>query len=483
MLAKPFKRIFKNQAEATHAFQLFQQTATQLNITTPYDPRLAVTLSARLLRFDFCRWTVVGFSLGQVEITLINNLAHLDNHYQAETFATKVNEPPVYRYNLPIEQIIPMSESLQNAYDQTLAFMTEKFAGWTQTPYQRHHKPEVAEAMFDTAKRDRLFMEGIPEATLNYERHFTSFQEVVGEESTDYGAEAVEKNFTIGSTSPNPTYSLMEFHKTIHYHQKTIEQWLRAVNRKKQAIFYGPPGTGKTYIAHQLAKYLIADGHGFMEIVQFHSAYSYEDFIQGLRPTNNAQGQLTYSMKPGRFLQFCKRAQQCGDDICVFIIDEINRANLAAVFGELMYLLEYRNQAIRLAGSEEMFAIPNNIRLIGTMNTADRSIALVDHALRRRFSFIHLTPNYNVLQQWHQHHQTGFNPTTLIETLQQINQHINDPHYEIGIAYFLHEGLNKQLEDIWRLEIEPYLEELFLNQPQLMKNFRWETVQGIREKE
>jgi 5-methylcytosine-specific restriction protein B len=128
------------------------------------------------------------------------------------------------------------------------------------------------------------------------------------------------------------------------------------IERKGQAILYGPPGTGKTFIAEQLAKHLIGGGNGFSELVQFHSAYSYEDFIQGIRPQSQ-DGELKYSLAPGRFIEFCKKAESC-EGLCVLIIDEINRANLAQVFGELMYLLEYRDKKIRLAGSSELFGIP-----------------------------------------------------------------------------------------------------------------------------
>ncbi len=174
--------------------------------------------------------------------------------------------------------------------------------------------------------------------------------------------------------------------------EQELATWIAAIRRKGQAIFYGPPGTGKTYVAERLAKHLIGGGDGFSELVQFHPSYSYEEFIQGIRPITNADGHLSYRLVPGRFLEFCRRAEQC-QGTCVLIIDEINRANLSRVFGELMYLLEYRDRCIPLAGGRTL-RIGKNVCIIGTMNTADRSIALVDHALRRRFAFISLSPNF-----------------------------------------------------------------------------------------
>jgi len=130
-------------------------------------------------------------------------------------------------------------------------------------------------------------------------------------------------------------------------------------------------------------------------------------------------------------MQFCGRARRAHDNTpCVLIIDEINRGNLSRIFGELMYLLEYRDKQIPLAGDERPFSIPENVVIIGTMNTADRSIALVDHALRRRFSFIHVGPEYDVLRI--QLEKNGFKPNNLINALKLVNAAIDDRNYEVG---------------------------------------------------
>jgi 5-methylcytosine-specific restriction protein B len=245
-----------------------------------------------------------------------------------------------------------------------------------------------------------------------------------------------------------------------------------AIERKGAAIIYGPPGTGKTFIAERIAKHLIGGGYGFTEVVQFHPAYAYEDFIQGIRPQRTDDGGLDYPVVPGRFLVFCEKASK-RKGTCVLIIDEINRANLSRVFGELMYLLEYRDREIPLASGGQL-KIPQNVRIIGTMNTADRSIALVDHALRRRFAFLALYPNYEVLASFHQ--RTGFKSDGLTKVLKELNLQIGDPHYEVGISFFLRENLATELEDIWTMEIEPYLEEYFFDQPSKVADFRWEKV-------
>ncbi len=272
--------------------------------------------------------------------------------------------------------------------------------------------------------------------------------------------------------SPPRDYSLSECAAETGFSEEILKRWVRAIERKGQAVLYGPPGTGKTFIAEHLARHLISGGDGFMDLVQFHPAYAYEDFMQGIRPKANASGQLDYPVVPGRFLEFCRKAAECTGR-CVLIIDEINRANLARVFGELMYLLEYRNKEVPLASGGTL-RIPGNVRIIGTMNTADRSIALVDHALRRRFAFLALQPNYDVLRAYHE--KNGFDPEALIAVLKKLNNQIGDPHYEVGISFFLREKLSDHLEDIWQMEIEPYLEEYFFDQHQRVEEFSWNKI-------
>ncbi len=267
-------------------------------------------------------------------------------------------------------------------------------------------------------------------------------------------------------------YTLAKCASETGYPEEILSHWLSALQRKGQAIFYGPSGTGKTFVAQKLAQHLVSQGDGFQELVQFHPAYAYEDFVQGIRPFTDEDGNLHYKMQYGRFLRFCQKANTRTDP-CVLIIDEINRANLASVFGELMYLLEYRQAEIPLAGGGRL-SIPRNVLIIGTMNTADRSIALVDHALRRRFAFIHLSPNMEILRHFHQ--QVGYDPEPLINLLNQINNQIGDPHYALGITYFLTHNLIIQLPTIWQMEIEPYLEEYFFDRPDQVNSFRWAKV-------
>lgn len=279
-----------------------------------------------------------------------------------------------------------------------------------------------------------------------------------------------------------PRYLIEDFEKETGFTKEKIESWKKRLLRKKHIVFQGPPGTGKTFVAQRLAKLVISSTPGIMEIVQFHPAYTYEDFIQGLRPIPTEEG-LSFEIEEGRFLKFCRKAQTVNGAPCVLIIDEINRANISKVFGELMYLLEYRDQEIPLASGGKLFKIPENVFIIGTMNSADRSIALVDNAIRRRFSFIRLNPDYEVLKKYLD--TFGYPSESLIHVLEEVNEAFDDPNYNIGISYFVKDGnkLKDNMPDIWTSEIEPYIEEFFFDQLKKVDAFKWESLSKNQLKE
>ena len=163
---------------------------------------------------------------------------------------------------------------------------------------------------------------------------------------------------------------------------------------KKNVILQGAPGVGKTYSAKRLAYALMGEkDDSRIEFVQFHQNYSYEDFIMGYKP--NAEG--GFELRNGIFYNFCKVAQNNPEKQHFFIIDEINRGNLSKIFGELLILIEsdYRDTEIKLAYKDELFSVPKNLYIIGMMNTADRSLAMIDYALRRRFSFFEMKPGFD----------------------------------------------------------------------------------------
>ena len=232
---------------------------------------------------------------------------------------------------------------------------------------------------------------------------------------------------------------------------------------KKQVIFQGPPGTGKTYVAQKLANHL-AGSKDRVTLVQFHPSYAYEDFVQGFRPTLEA-GQPGFKLKDGPLRQAAERARQDEDrNVKHFlIIDEINRGQLSKVLGELYFLLEYRDEEMRLQYSDEPFSLPKNLYIIGTMNTADRSIARVDLALRRRFYFVEFHPDdepiKGLLRRWLQTNIADMEwVADVVERANDLPR--DDYHAAIGPSYFMKDRLDDEMvERIWKHSVLPYIEE------------------------
>ena len=252
---------------------------------------------------------------------------------------------------------------------------------------------------------------------------------------------------------------------------------------KKHVIFQGPPGTGKTYVAQQLANHL-AGSKDRVTLVQFHPSYAYEDFVRGFRPAL-VNGQPGFELKDGPLLRAAKRASEEPGEKHFLIIDEINRGNLAKVFGELYYLLEYRDELITLqyqSNENERFSMPPNLFVIGTMNTADRSIALVDLALRRRFYFVEFHPDAEpikgVLRRWLQAKAPEME--WVAGVVKRANDLLrNDRHAAIGPSYFMKDGLDADAVDrIWKHSVRPYIEERRFGGDEVAEEFSLERLKG-----
>lgn len=235
----------------------------------------------------------------------------------------------------------------------------------------------------------------------------------------------------------------------------------------RNIILYGPPGTGKTHLAKVVARALTgedgASEDGPFRLVQFHPSYAYEDFVQGLRPDLN-KTELQYKIHEGPFRKIAEAAAQDPDAFYVLVIDEINRGDPARIFGELLYSLEYRDEAVTLPAGGTL-TVPSNLVIIGTMNSVDRSVALVDYALRRRFGFLRVDPDPAVIQ-------TVRGSGTLAETgpavLEKFNAWIRKRlgrEHQLGHSYFLSSALPEDADDvfdrIWTMDAAPLLEEYF----------------------
>ncbi|WP_280393428.1 DUF4357 domain-containing protein [Nocardia brasiliensis] len=253
--------------------------------------------------------------------------------------------------------------------------------------------------------------------------------------------------------------------------------WLRELREilwdDKQLILHGPPGTGKTYLARELAEFL-AGGRERVTFLQFHPSYSYEDFFQGFRPQEDPETHVVaFQLVDGPLRTLANLARRPGNRHLphFLVIDEINRANLAKVFGELYFLLEYRKEKVQLTYSDsEEFELPENLFIIGTMNTADHSIAALDNAIRRRFAFVELSPDIEptrgLLHRWLDARarangspaatEAELEPVRLLEAL---NARIQDLECRVGPAYLMKSGVYRDggLERAWRTKILPLL--------------------------
>jgi len=290
-----------------------------------------------------------------------------------------------------------------------------------------------------------------------------------------------------------------------------VEEIVAQLQRKGQVILYGPPGTGKTYVARRIAEYLTEGDDSRRELIQFHPSYSYEDFMEGIKPESRQcaddRWEVSYPVRAGSFMRFCERARddEDGDRKYVFIIDEINRGQIAKVFGELMYLLEYRDDDIQLAytkseadDSRQRFSIPANVLIMGTMNTADRSIALVDFALRRRFTFIPFFPDdradgghvQGMLRRW-LIREGKDQQAWVAEMLDALNRRLEPDvgrDFLIGHSYFMLEDLSEEtVRETWRFQIEPLLREYFVGQQSRLDGYRLDELiagaKGIEQPE
>jgi len=296
------------------------------------------------------------------------------------------------------------------------------------------------------------------------------------------GEETVAEEQTIQSYTK---YTEEDFLNDVFMSREEYERLARLLLKKKNIILQGAPGVGKTYAAKRLAYSImqVKDAERVM-MVQFHQSYSYEDFIMGFRPTKEGGFELV----PGPFYEFCRKAKDDAENEYFFIIDEINRGNMSKIFGELLMLIESdkRGETLRLLYKNELFSVPANVHIIGMMNTADRSLAIIDYALRRRFAFYEMQPafdedSFNVM------HDIASNAKydALIDEVSKLNQEIKDDDslgsgFVIGHSYFC---VTEKISDedvaaIVEYELLPLIREYWFDEPSKVDTWT-ERLRGV----
>ena len=376
------------------------------------------------------------------------------------------NLTSVLLMGLDVESYPPFKiTAFRKAYERTGYDMPEQ--GADEAALYEHALGFLNRLIGESSKRGLTLRHRLDAQTIAYRTIVASLPEPPREEDDD----PTETQPPL----PAPAHDLPSLAANLHLPAEFLERIQHLLDDKKQVIFQGPPGTGKTFVAQRLAKHL-AGSKDRVTLVQFHPSYAYEDFVQGFRPGETRDGQPAFMLRNGPLLQAAKQAEREQDAKHFLIVDEINRGNLAKVFGELYFLLEYRDEAIRLQYSDESFSLPENLYIIGTMNTADRSIALVDLALRRRFYFKMFHPDEEpvkgVLRRWLSENAPD-DMVWVADVVERVNEMLRDDrHAAIGPSYFMKDGLDEAwVKLIWEHSVLPYIEERRFGGEEVAKEF------------
>lgn len=393
-----------------------------------------------------------------------------------------------------------IKEAMKKIYGPNLSYQNATHATW-----QFANEMKVGDIVFVKKGRSQLIGRGIVTSDYFYDSEVEEFNHIRTVNWTHHGewpypgiaamktltnvtsnSDVVEKlkSIFMDDTSEDveksfSSYTKENFLNDVFMSEEEYERLKSVLIFKKNIILQGAPGVGKTYISKNLAYSLIGEKNvERVKMVQFHQSYSYEDFIMGFRPSKSG-----FELREGTFYNFCQKAELDASNDYFFIIDEINRGNLSKIFGELFMLLENdkRGASLQLVYSDEKFSIPDNLYIIGMMNTADRSLAMLDYALRRRFAFFDLKPGFET--DGFKNYQLTINNsklTNLITCVKNLNYAIVSDEtlgegFCIGHSYFCNlkpESVSNQvISNIVEYELIPLLKEYWFDEPTLVREW------------
>ncbi len=413
-------------------------------------------------------WSMSSQAVGEVQaFTLLNDNGHKRRIYQ-NFLDAKAGDRVIGYESSPSKKIVALLEVSQAQDGEMIYF--KKLEGLS--------APIDFAAFRDTKELQSMEYFNMTQGTLFKlsENEYDCLMDMIREENP---APRVNE--------PYAAYTKTDFLKDVYMSEDKYDRLVSVMKRKKNMILQGAPGVGKTFAAERLAYSMLGKKDtSHVSLIQFHQNYSYEDFIMGYRPTENG-----FALTPGVFYEFCQKAQQHPREDYFFLIDEINRGNMSKIFGELLMLIEnsYRGKPVTLSSNGESFTVPKNLYVIGMMNTADRSLAMIDYALRRRFSFIELEPGFET--EGFKAYQKGLGNEILdklVAVVERLNEEIkNDSSlgkgFCIGHSYFC--GLENPkdctvswMREVVEYDILPMLEEYWFDSPAQVA--KWESeLRGV----